>query len=77
MKVPETAWFKSSYSSDQGASCVEIANLIPTHTLVAVRDSKFPSGPTLAVPPEAFAAFVGHVGHVGRGEGIAPTWLRP
>ncbi|MER7838535.1 DUF397 domain-containing protein [Streptomyces sp. NPDC096040] len=62
MNVPEHAWFKSSYSGDNGSSCVEIANLIPTHTLVAVRDSKLPNGPTLAVPPEAFAAFVGHVG---------------
>ncbi|MPY52682.1 DUF397 domain-containing protein [Streptomyces acidicola] len=59
--VAEAAWFKSSYSSDQGASCVEIANLIPTHTLVAVRDSKVPDGPALTLPPESFTAFVDQV----------------
>lgn len=57
----EEAWFKSSYSSDQGASCVEIANLIPTQTLIAVRDSKFPHGPALLLPPTLFAAFVDHM----------------
>ncbi|MGW4905078.1 DUF397 domain-containing protein [Streptomyces sp. NPDC004270] len=74
MNIPESAWSKSSYSDQAGGSCVEIANLIPTHTLVAVRDSKLPDGPTLAVPPEAFTAFVGHV---GRGEGVALPWPRP
>jgi hypothetical protein len=57
----EEAWFKSSYSSDQGASCVEIADLIPTHARVAVRDSKLPSGPALVLPPEAFASFVAYM----------------
>ncbi|MEV0478159.1 DUF397 domain-containing protein [Streptomyces prunicolor] len=57
----EEAWFKSSYSSDQGASCVEIADLIPTHARVAVRDSKLPSGPALTLPPEAFTSFVAHM----------------
>ncbi|WP_371579003.1 DUF397 domain-containing protein [Streptomyces sp. NBC_01314] len=57
----EEAWFKSSYSSDQGASCIEIADLIPTRNLVAVRDSKAPGGPALLFPPDAFTAFVGHV----------------
>ena len=57
----DEAWFKSSYSSDQGASCVEIADLIPTHARVAVRDSKLPSGPALVLPPEAFAALIDDV----------------
>jgi hypothetical protein len=42
-------WFKSSYSSDTGGSCVEVANL------------ELPHGPALTLPPEAFAAFVTHV----------------
>ncbi|WP_078623100.1 DUF397 domain-containing protein [Streptomyces prunicolor] len=54
-------WFKSSYSDQTGGSCVEVANLIPTQALVAVRDSKLPHGPALTLPPEAFAAFVTHV----------------
>ncbi|WP_329218792.1 DUF397 domain-containing protein [Streptomyces sp. NBC_01485] len=56
------AWFKSSYSDQTGGSCVEVANLIPTHARVAVRDSKFPSGPALLLPPVAFTTFVDHVG---------------
>lgn len=57
----EGAWFKSSYSDQTGGTCVEIANLLPTHPHIAVRDSKFPHGPALALPPEAFVAFVDHV----------------
>ncbi|MFI1399280.1 DUF397 domain-containing protein [Streptomyces sp. NPDC020681] len=52
-----TQWRKSSYSSDQGGSCVEIAEPAP-HT-VAVRDSKNPTGPVLSLSRPAFAAFVG------------------
>jgi hypothetical protein len=72
--APAGAWFRSSYSNDSGGNCVEIANLIPTHTLVAVRDSKLLHGPALTVPPEAFAAFVGHV---RCGEGVARPGPRP
>ena len=49
-------WRKSSYSGDQGGDCLEIAEL-PGAT-VAVRDSKTPTGPTLAFPPAAFTSFV-------------------
>ncbi|MGW3646793.1 DUF397 domain-containing protein [Streptomyces sp. NPDC000878] len=59
MRIQDPAWFKSSYSSDAGGSCVEIAPLASAH--VALRDSKFPEGPTLALPPSAFTAFVSHV----------------
>ncbi|MFI6409280.1 DUF397 domain-containing protein [Streptomyces sp. NPDC050548] len=59
--APESAWFKSSYSNDSGGNCVEIANLTPTQSLVAVRDSKIPHGPALTLPPEAFTAFVTYV----------------
>ncbi|NEA67584.1 DUF397 domain-containing protein [Streptomyces sp. SID12488] len=55
----ESAWFKSSYSSDAGGSCVEIATLTSAH--VALRDSKFPEGPALLLPPEAFVALLDHV----------------
>ncbi|TDB70123.1 DUF397 domain-containing protein [Micromonospora sp. KC723] len=47
------AWRKSSHSGDEGA-CVELAT-VPG--LVAVRDSKDPSGPVLLFPPAAWAAF--------------------
>ncbi|WP_071330338.1 DUF397 domain-containing protein [Streptomyces sampsonii] len=51
-------WFKSSHSSN-GGQCVEVAaNLVPTHDLVPVRDSKTPSGPVLTFPATAFSSFV-------------------
>ncbi|MFJ9620313.1 DUF397 domain-containing protein [Streptomyces sp. NPDC101181] len=48
-------WFKSSYSSDQGGDCVEIA----AHpAAVHVRDSKVTDGPVLTVGPTAWSAFL-------------------
>jgi hypothetical protein len=38
-------WVKSSYSSGTGGNCVEVARNLPG--IVAVRDSKDPSGPVL------------------------------
>ncbi|WNZ10367.1 DUF397 domain-containing protein [Streptomyces sp. 11x1] len=55
------AWFKSSYSDQTGASCLEVADLIPTRNLVALRDSKNPTGPTLTLSPDAFTTFVDSV----------------
>ncbi|MFD8215171.1 DUF397 domain-containing protein [Streptomyces sp. NPDC059697] len=49
-------WRKSSYSGDQGGSCVEIAET-PSAT-IAVRDSKNPAGPILTIAPATFATFV-------------------
>ncbi|MEU3658733.1 DUF397 domain-containing protein [Streptomyces sp. NPDC032940] len=48
-------WRKSSYSGDQGGQCVEVAELPST---IAVRDSKNPTGPALALAPGAFSAFL-------------------
>ncbi|MER8262396.1 DUF397 domain-containing protein [Streptomyces albidoflavus] len=51
-------WFKSSHSNNGGA-CVEVAaNLVPTHNLVPVRDSKNLYGPVLTFPAAAFSSFV-------------------
>ncbi|MET9701082.1 DUF397 domain-containing protein [Streptomyces sp. NPDC006529] len=50
MSTPLT-WFKSSYSSDQGGQCVEVA---PCTDTVHVRDSKVTDGPILAVSPAAW-----------------------
>ncbi|MFR9758011.1 DUF397 domain-containing protein [Streptomyces sp. TR06-5] len=52
---PERAWFKSSYSSGSGDSCVEVAD---GACAVHVRDSKVPGGPQLALRPSAWACFV-------------------
>lgn len=48
------AWRKSSRSSGNGGDCVEVA---PSGRAVAVRDSKDPAGPKLAVPERDWAAF--------------------
>ncbi|MGH3314412.1 MAG: DUF397 domain-containing protein [Streptomyces sp.] len=54
--VPESAWFKSSYSSGEGGECVEVAACLGT---VRIRDSKDQAGPVLSVAPARWAAFVG------------------
>ncbi|MGX1221610.1 DUF397 domain-containing protein [Streptomyces ambofaciens] len=56
--IPTTIqWRKSSYSSDQGGECIEVAE-VTRHATVAVRDSKTPAGPTLTLAPATFSAFV-------------------
>lgn len=45
-------WFKSSYSTDEGDACVEVANCA---TQVHVRDSKVADGPVLSLTPAAWA----------------------
>ncbi|MFI1856082.1 DUF397 domain-containing protein [Streptomyces sp. NPDC020480] len=55
--APERAWFKSSYSQNEGTVCVEIAHL-PRATQVAIRDSKDKTGPALLVSAAAWAAFI-------------------
>ncbi|MET9802621.1 DUF397 domain-containing protein [Streptomyces sp. NPDC006368] len=49
------AWHKSSYSTNEGGECVEVATC--PHA-VHVRDSKVADGPTFAVAPGAWGAFV-------------------
>ncbi|MEK8170388.1 DUF397 domain-containing protein [Streptomyces sp. M19] len=41
-------WRKSSYSGDEGSSCVEIARL---SARVAIRDSKIPEAAAFTVTP--------------------------
>ncbi|MFF7992429.1 DUF397 domain-containing protein [Kitasatospora xanthocidica] len=53
--MSELAWFKSSYSGNEGANCVEVAE---TPGTIHVRDSKDKSGPQLAFDPTAWKAFV-------------------
>ncbi|TXS36485.1 DUF397 domain-containing protein [Streptomyces sp. OR43] len=50
-------WHKSSYSLNEDSFCVEVATC--PHT-VHVRDSKLTDGPTFAVAPAAWTAFLGH-----------------
>ncbi len=60
----EHAWFKSSYSDDQGGSCVEIAHV--ASVTIAVRDSKSPTGPALLLSPASFTALAEYVKEAGR-----------
>jgi hypothetical protein len=48
-------WRKSTRSGGNGGECVEVALNLPG--IVAIRDSKDPSGPVLRVRPEAWASF--------------------
>ncbi|MFF9016257.1 DUF397 domain-containing protein [Streptomyces sp. NPDC014870] len=51
----DLSWFKSSYSSEQGGNCVEVATC--PHT-VHVRDSKDTAIPALTVSPDAWSRFL-------------------
>lgn len=53
--VPESAWFKSSYSTGSGGECVEVAVGIGA---VRVRDSKDTTRAALALEPTAWTEFV-------------------
>ncbi|MGV9854021.1 DUF397 domain-containing protein [Streptomyces sp. NPDC003442] len=53
-------WIKSSYSTDDGPSCVEVASALST---IHIRDSKNPNGPQLTVTPTAWTAFVTYAGN--------------
>ncbi|MGA5007101.1 DUF397 domain-containing protein [Streptomyces koyangensis] len=58
MTTESLRWFKSSYSAN-GGQCVEVAaDLVTSHGVVPVRDSKVQSGPVLALPATSFSAFV-------------------
>ncbi|WP_406862238.1 DUF397 domain-containing protein [Streptomyces sp. HUAS MG47] len=54
-------WFKSSHSDSGGGSCVEVAfsnTVAPRPHTIHLRDSKIPHGPTVAITPDAWSAFV-------------------
>lgn len=52
----EMQWRKSTYSSDQGGQCLEVAE--NPDTAVSIRDSKNPAGPILTLDPAVFTTFV-------------------
>ncbi|MEV6816114.1 DUF397 domain-containing protein [Micromonospora sp. NPDC051296] len=56
MDLTRAAWRKSTRSNQNGGACVEVADNLPG--VVAVRDSKDPTGPTLAFTPASWRAFV-------------------
>lgn len=54
MNAPNVGWFKSSYSTQSG-DCVEVA--FQATDMIAVRDSKNPSGPALSFTSSEWDAF--------------------
>ncbi len=54
--LSQARWTTSSRSGPQGGQCVQVARNLPG--IVAVRDSKNPTGPALVVDPGAWAAFL-------------------
>ncbi|GGX49593.1 DUF397 domain-containing protein [Streptomyces chartreusis] len=50
-------WFKSSFSSDSGGECLEVAPSPHPTPAIHIRDSKNPHGPNLTVSGRAWAAF--------------------
>ncbi|MGX1851187.1 DUF397 domain-containing protein [Streptomyces sp. NPDC055299] len=61
--TPHTAnddltWFKSSYSSDEGGDCLEVATCLHA---IHVRDSKNPDGPSLTLSATAWSAFLADI----------------
>jgi Domain of unknown function (DUF397) len=59
MDLSSATWRKSSYSGGNGGNCVEIA-VLPDGGW-AVRDSKDPGGPKLAIASDEWAAFTAGV----------------
>ncbi|MEV5598495.1 DUF397 domain-containing protein [Streptomyces sp. NPDC052496] len=55
MSTTDLSWYKSSYSSGDADSCVEIAT---SPTVIRIRDSKNTRGPRLTVSPHAWTAFL-------------------
>lgn len=53
-----TGWRKSSYSTDTGQNCVEVADLPGA---IAVRDSQHPDGGHLMFPAVEWAGLLGAV----------------
>ncbi|MFA1543390.1 DUF397 domain-containing protein [Actinomadura monticuli] len=53
-----TAWRKSSYTSQEGGTCVELASL---NTSLAVRDSTDPDGPVLRFGRDAVAGLLNRI----------------
>lgn len=51
----QLTWFKSSYSSNDGPECVEVA-FAPAE--IHIRDSKTRNGPQLAVPATTWTEFI-------------------
>jgi Domain of unknown function (DUF397) len=73
MDLTGADWRKSSYSGGNGGGCVEVARNLPG--IIAVRDSKDPQGPALAVTPAQWHALLDSI-RADEFSLYAPTWPR-
>ncbi|GAA4235769.1 hypothetical protein GCM10022254_43770 [Actinomadura meridiana] len=55
VNLPQAVWNRSSHSTGDANTCVEVATNLPT--IVAIRDSTGPTGPTLIFSPAAWKTF--------------------
>ncbi|NKI39692.1 DUF397 domain-containing protein [Streptomyces physcomitrii] len=61
MAADSPRWFTSSYSAGED-NCVEVADLRQSpFPVIAVRDSKAPTGPVLGLRADAFSSFLAGV----------------
>jgi hypothetical protein len=56
-EAAQLAWFKSSYSGNEGGECLEAAAIPGT---IHIRDSKAPAGAHLTFPTPQWTSFVGY-----------------
>lgn len=66
MDLSNAAWRKSSRSGSNSGNCVEVADNLPD--IVAIRDSKDPTGAPLTLPRHGWTSFLatikrGHFDH--------------
>jgi hypothetical protein len=61
MDMTVTAWRTSSYSGDNGGTCVEVGTTGPA---IAVRDSTHRDGPQLAFAADAWKTFTNELNAV-------------
>ncbi|MEV5414462.1 DUF397 domain-containing protein [Thermopolyspora sp. NPDC052614] len=59
MDLTEAKWRKSTHSGGNEGNCVEIATNLPG--VVAIRDSKNPTGPALTFTPDDWHTFLTRV----------------
>ncbi|WP_434742800.1 DUF397 domain-containing protein [Micromonospora sp. SH-82] len=59
MDLTAARWRTSTRSSGNGGNCVEVADNLPG--VVAVRDSKDRTGPTLTFTPTTWQTFLTHL----------------
>ncbi|MBH1938252.1 DUF397 domain-containing protein [Streptomyces sp. AV19] len=59
--MSEMVWRKSSYSTNTGTECLEVADSMSD--CIPVRDSKIPHGSTISFPAPSWSAFLAGLWH--------------